>query len=955
VYIGHAYLGLENLRSIRLDVQGTQVDAPPSLSVFRPSLLRWEAWDGSSWRRMQNINLTLPDLVTGAYLFPRAAGLEPSAPQTIGGVTNCWMRSKPPVPIFGPTRAREGTLSLPDLLPTYERVDISATVGRDRWQPDAAFTNGQTLDVLRPFFPFGEKPKLGDVFYLGSQEAFGLPGASITLTLPVANPKTMSADGASVPPVKAHDIHLSWEAWNGTEWAPLGESTADEGASGSFNDHTLAFTTADDPRVELQLPTVEEGSLKQTTINGITNYWIRVRIASGNYGLDAHFIGQPPNQTFVAADFAPPQIASANLAYEAEVPPLPADLVTFNNLQFDNIGAQLAQGQPAMPFRALPDLPPSLYLAFTVPPVRGSFPNRPVTLYHGLISPLFGKPAIPLHPRVSVQHATPGATVQEVVHRFTLANTHTDSVSYRLDALGGVWERSVSKNEATLAPGESIDLTVTVRVPAAADIPAGTVNDIGFMLAGTEQSVFSAIFETRIGPVTARRRSVRWEYWNGASWVRLLVLDSTNELTQSGLVEFLGPGDIAQASYFGVTGYWLRVLFETGDDGEVPLLRTLLPNTTLAAQTVTVLNETLGSSDATAGQLFRVARAPVLAAQRLEVREPAPLTQVELDALRAAHGESGVTPVDNANVNEVWVRWIEAPDFYASGAQDRHYVLDAVAGEIRFGDGVQGRIPPRGAGNVRMARYQTGGGSAGNVAVGAIVQMKTTVPFIDKVLNREAAAGGSSAETNADVRVRAPRTLRHGGRAVTGEDYEDLARLASPEVARAKTVPLRLLLSDPLGAKTVAGALSIVILPRSSDFKPLPSAQLLARVQEFLLARQAVNADVDVVGPLYVRVDVTLEVALVRLDGASQVEQAIRARLAAFLHPLTGGRDGTGWDFGRQPHISDLQAVVAGPGVDHVRKLAVAQVEDVPGAAGTGRFLIYSGQHQITLTLAGAQ
>jgi predicted phage baseplate assembly protein len=255
-----------------------------------------------------------------------------------------------------------------------------------------------------------------------------------------------------------------------------------------------------------------------------------------------------------------------------------------------------------------------------------------------------------------------------------------------------------------------------------------------------------------------------------------------------------------------------------------------------------------------------------------------------------------------------------------------------------------------------MARYQTGGGTAGNVAAATIVQMKTTVPFVDKVSNPEAAAGGVGAESTGELMVRAPRALRHGGRAVAANDYEDLARLASPEVARAKCVPLQLLQTHPLGGPATIGDISVIILPDSSDPKPQPSVELLTRVEEFLLTRQAATAEVQIVGPLYVRVDVTVEVGITSLEGATQVEQAIRAALAAFLHPLTGGRSGSGWDFGRQPHVSDLYAVVGGvPGVDHIRQLSLAQVEDVAGAKDSGRFLIFSGQHQVKLTFVGAQ
>jgi len=53
-----------------------------------------------------------------------------------------------------------------------------------------------------------------------------------------------------------------------------------------------------------------------------------------------------------------------------------------------------------------------------------------------------------------------------------------------------------------------------------------------------------------------------------------------------------------------------------------------------------------------------------------------------------------------------WQEWTQVPDFAASGPTDRHFVLDAVAGEISFGPAVRepdgavrqyGAIPPKGA------------------------------------------------------------------------------------------------------------------------------------------------------------------------------------------------------------------------------------------------------------------
>ena len=117
-------------------------------------------------------------------------------------------------------------------------------------------------------------------------------------------------------------------------------------------------------------------------------------------------------------------------------------------------------------------------------------------------------------------------------------------------------------------------------------------------------------------------------------------------------------------------------------------------------------------------------------------------------------------------------------------------------------------------------------------------------------------------------------------------------------------------------------------------------------------------------GPLYLRVDVEVEVAVVSLAGASAVELAVQQSLAAFLHPMTGGLDRMGWDFGREPHLSDLYALIESTaGVDHVNflnldervddadisTLGLSEATAVADVKKTGRFLVYSGAHQISL------
>lgn len=387
--------------------------------------------------------------------------------------------------------------------------------------------------------------------------------------------------------------------------------------------------------------------------------------------------------------------------------------------------------------------------------------------------------------------------------------------------------------------------------------------------------------------------------------------DGSENVTRPGVIQFLPPADFAlkpaQEVEFGLPNrYWLKLEWQRGIYAIAPKLQGLRLNTTMAVQAETLRDEVLGSSDGSAHQRFRTVRRPVLNGQQLQIREPELLSAEEVATIRQTEGDDAIAiTYDAANRPQViWVRWHEVPDFYASGPRDRHYVLDHFSGEVQFGDGSNGLIPPIGTGNVRLVRYQTGGGAIGNRPAETIVQLKTTVPYVEKVTNLEAAIGGADPETQASLIEREPRSLRHRFRAVALSDYEDLAKLASPDVERAKCVPLRELNQltvslEPLSE--VYGAVSVIIVPRSTSPKPLPSLELIHRVQDYLRSHSSATAEIVVVGPQYVSVSVSAEIALTALEGASSVENAIDQKLASFLHPLTGGLDGTGWFFGREP------------------------------------------------------
>jgi hypothetical protein len=799
--------------------------------------LQWEHWDGARWKSITPTPDNTNSLTRSGTIDLGSLPNIPARP--VHSIENRWLRCRLITPITAATAKQAGKVRASQL-PDIASVTLQVSLKSPELSVEKAFSNAIPVDLSKDFFPFGDNPKLGDTLYLAHAQAFSIDGATVTVQIEMS---PLNANASSNP-------KLRWEFLAGNEWVPLGTSTPtgpEAPIANDFQDTTKAFTATGTGQVSfiLNKPAV-------AAYNGIESFWIRVRIVSGDYGEEAHYVKDNNEIKLEPSTLKPPSISSIKVSYQTKVDKLlqtpPDTVLLYNNLSFEDV-----TGKPFTPFSPIKDTQPSLYFGFTLAPERQVFPNRTLSLYFSLAERLYGdKPDNP-------------------------------------------------------------------------------------------------------NPVSSPR--LVWDYWNG-QWTRLTVRDETEALTRSGLVALLAPADVAPSTEFGLERYWLRLRWESGDYIFAPWLRGVFLNTTLAAHTSTIRHEVLGSSDDSKNQTFRTTRVPVLAGQQLEVWEPDMPSAEEQRKILSEEDKDAISASDTPErTREIWVRWHEVTDFYGSDPRDRHYVLDHLTGELRFGDGMNGLIPPRGTNNMRMARYQTGGGTAGNKPVGTIGQLLSTVPGIDTVANVEAASGGAEAETLGALLERAPQTVRHGGRAVTLEDYADLAALATPEVARARCVPLRDLVAEPFGhdEETLQpGKVSVIIVPRSTDVQPIPSLELLRRVQEYLAAHGPPTVDLSVVGPLYVRVDVTAEIALAALQGASLVEQTIYAELARFLHPLIGGLDGTGWSFGRAPHRSDVYALIeAVAGVDYVRTLkiteAVDEREDLDTIKKTGRYLVYSGHHDITL------
>ncbi len=422
----------------------------------------------------------------------------------------------------------------------------------------------------------------------------------------------------------------------------------------------------------------------------------------------------------------------------------------------------------------------------------------------------------------------------------------------------------------------------------------------------------------------------------GGSFATLdLELDGTNGLAHAGLLSFFGRDDQGQADRFGLRRHWVRVRLAAAAAGRA--VAGVHLNTVDALNRTSITNETLGSAAGVPHQALRFSQVPVFEGEQVFVREPERPPEEELASLVAAErsrldreltaseAKALVRELPNAvtGLPETWVRWHPVKTFFSSRPRSRHYLIDRVEGVLTFGDGVRALLPPIGRDNVRAFFYQAGGGllASRDVKAGGIKQLRSFLPFVDRVLNLLDASGGSDPETVGVVAERGPQAIKNRGRAVTSEDYAWLARQASTLVHQARCLPTRngQLLFQP-------GAVAVLIVPDTDDPRPRPSLALMRDVRSYLAARALplLEDSIFVVPPLYREVQVRAEIVPLRAEEASLVEGRALAELNAFLHPVRGGPRRRGWDFGRHVRLSEIHQVLEDvAGVDVVLGVAL--------------------------------
>jgi predicted phage baseplate assembly protein len=439
-----------------------------------------------------------------------------------------------------------------------------------------------------------------------------------------------------------------------------------------------------------------------------------------------------------------------------------------------------------------------------------------------------------------------------------------------------------------------------------------------------------------------------WEAWTGTDWTECFVSsDSTLALNAPGRVVVHVPEGHDASIIEGTRAGWLRARVIDVPEGfpkysASPVIRSLAAGTvggTVDAIHADIIeSELLADSDGVPGQEFPLQRSPILA--------------------------GAGAPVLETMSDDGWAEWEQVEHFANSGPDDRHFILDAVAGTVRFGPAIReeggavrqyGAVPPRGVG-VRLRGHAVGGGRHGNISKGAIRTLKSSIPFVSSVENLHAAQGGVDGETIQEAKARGPILLRTRSRAVTAEDYEAIALEAAPELARVECVTAG-------EGEVAAGSLRVLVVPAAPqvngriEFAELvPAEDTLERIAERLDEVRLIGTRVSVEPPSYRGVTVVARIVARPKADVERIQKEALDALYGYLNPISGGPDGDGWPFGRPVQSGEVYGLLQRiRGVDMVEDARLFGANPVTGERGkeTRKLeldpysLLFSYEHQV--------
>lgn len=268
--------------------------------------------------------------------------------------------------------------------------------------------------------------------------------------------------------------------------------------------------------------------------------------------------------------------------------------------------------------------------------------------------------------------------------------------------------------------------------------------------------------------------------------------------------------------------------------------------------------------------------------------------------------------------------WLPQRDLLSSDGNAQAFVVEIeVDGTtyLRFGDDQHGLRPQ--PGTTFSALYRIGNGIEGNIGADSLFHIVSSDARIMRVNNPLPAQGGVEPESVEDVRQHAPAAFRMQERGVMPSDYLDIVE-RYPDVHRAAAI------------LNWTGSWYTVFLAVDRQGGAPVNAAFIALIRERIERSRMAGYDLEIVGPVYVSLEVEMTVQVKPTSFRQTVADALMDVFSNRVLP--GGQRGIfytdNYTFGQPVYLSALYAAAqAVEGIDSV-EITTFQRQGFPSQQG---------------------
>ena len=236
------------------------------------NFLEWEYWNGKKWVSIE-CSRSIPGIrkQDNEIFFIGPVNIGEAE---VNGIKGFYLRAV--------------LLNIPERMKCFElhEAHIKLLFHGEGLNPDACISNTENMafyiiDISKDFRPFVEAPKYNDAFYIASKECFSKEDSEVVIGFYLSDAVDIKKSDPN------EELILRTEYWNGKNWIDIAD-TSIKGVmepKGKWNyiDSTFAFTKNGEMKFK------RPDDMKVYNVNGNENYWIRIRICAGNFGVGGQY------------------------------------------------------------------------------------------------------------------------------------------------------------------------------------------------------------------------------------------------------------------------------------------------------------------------------------------------------------------------------------------------------------------------------------------------------------------------------------------------------------------------------------------------------------------------------------------------------------------------------------------------------------------------------------------